>query len=77
MAKTPLQLQAPRRGETAGVPEGFVADAPFSLEEVAAEDPLTNKAWSHLAMTYDGAAIRLYVNGELVDTNSAIPSHLG
>jgi hypothetical protein len=58
-------------GETAGVPEGFVADAPFSWEEVADEDPLTNKAWSHLAMTYDGAAIRLYVNGKLVDTNSA------
>jgi hypothetical protein len=58
-------------GETAGVPEGFVADAPFSWEEVADEEALTNKAWSHLAMTYDGAAIRLYVNGKLVDTNSA------
>ena len=30
--------------------------------------PLALNAWSHVAATYDGAAVRFYVNGQLVDT---------
>jgi hypothetical protein len=60
-------------GEEAGVPEGFLAYAPFEWEDVEAEDPLTPKTWNHLALTYDGAAMRLYVNGELADTDETAP----
>ena len=31
---------------------------------------LTPSAWSHLALTYDGAALRLYVNGALVGSQA-------
>jgi hypothetical protein len=37
-------------------------------------------AWTHLAVTYDGAALRLYVNGTLVTTTAtsgAIPTSTG
>ena len=30
--------------------------------------PLTGSGWSHVAGTYDGSILRLYVNGELADT---------
>jgi len=32
---------------------------------------LATGAWSHLAATYDGANLRLYVNGTLVSTKAA------
>ena len=34
-------------------------------------EALPPKAWSHVAFTSDGAHLRLYVNGDLVDTASA------
>jgi hypothetical protein len=37
-------------------------------------------AWTHLAVTYDGAALRLYVNGTLVTTTAtagSIPTSTG
>jgi Concanavalin A-like lectin/glucanases superfamily len=36
-------------------------------------DPLPQNAWSHLALTDDGAKLRLYVDGELVGSRAAIP----
>ena len=32
--------------------------------------PLTSNAWSYLALTYDGATLRLYVNGSLVGSQA-------
>ena len=39
-----------------------------SLVTARGTGPLPLNAWSHLAATYDGAALRLYVNGALVRT---------
>ena len=38
---------------------------------------LPTNAWSHLTATYDGSALRLYVNGTLVTTTPAIGSIIG
>jgi hypothetical protein len=40
---------------------------------VAGGEELTQNAWSHVALTDDGARIRLYIDGELVATQPAIP----
>ncbi|MGA8744855.1 MAG: LamG-like jellyroll fold domain-containing protein [Solirubrobacterales bacterium] len=56
---------------TSGRAEGFVANEPFSYSEVGSPEALPSGAWSHLALTNDGEHLRLYVNGELVDTSAA------
>jgi hypothetical protein len=40
---------------------------------VIAPSPLTTNTWTHLAVTYDGALLKLYVNGLLV-TNAPVTS---
>ncbi len=49
-------------------PEGALAYAPYETVEVEDPTELAQNTWNHLAMTYDGDAMRLYVNGELTDT---------
>jgi hypothetical protein len=49
------------------VPSGGNGPTPGEEEEARAEDPLPIDVWSHLALTYDGDQVRLYVDGELVD----------
>ncbi|HSC92403.1 MAG TPA: LamG-like jellyroll fold domain-containing protein [Gaiellaceae bacterium] len=39
-----------------------------SVASVAATSALALNAWAHLAVTYDGSALRLYVNGTLAGT---------
>src|SRR6476469_5012354 len=53
--------------EVAGVPEGLLSDESFSWEDVEGEEVLPVNVWSHLALAYDGAKLRLYVDGNLVD----------
>ncbi len=51
----------------ANQPAGGVGSAPGESDEAEAEDALPVDVWSHVALTYDGARLRLYVDGELVD----------
>jgi cytochrome c peroxidase len=50
-------------------PAGMVRIGTTS-REVAGTAGLTVNTWTHLATTYDGSALRLYVNGALVGTTS-------
>src|SRR5262249_17320674 len=49
---------------------------PVGYVHVDADTPVTGtaavplNAWTHLAVTFDGAALRLYVNGTLVSTTA-------
>jgi Concanavalin A-like lectin/glucanases superfamily len=54
-------------GEKSSVPFGGNGPTAGKEEEAIAEDPLPVNVWSHLALTYDGFQVRLYVDGELVD----------
>jgi hypothetical protein len=43
----------------------------------AAASSLTTNSWAHLAVTYDGSALRLYVNGTPVSSRSASGDIIG
>jgi glucose/arabinose dehydrogenase/PKD repeat protein len=58
-------------GEVQGIPEGYISDGPWSWEDAEDTKVLPNGSWSHLALTYDGEIMRLYVNGSLVSTRAA------
>ncbi|MGE4123165.1 MAG: LamG domain-containing protein [Solirubrobacterales bacterium] len=66
-----LQLLALPRRLHSGYLEGFVADESEEFSEVKSKAALPVKAWSHVAFTSDGAYLRLYVDGALVDTENA------
>jgi Concanavalin A-like lectin/glucanases superfamily len=51
----------------AGKPEGIIGDE-AETESVDAPSKIESNVWTHLAFTYDGAYMRLYVNGALVST---------
>ena len=67
---------------TAGRPEGQLGKEGKAHQDLAATASLEAGVWSHLALTYDGAKMRLYVNGELVASkyvekpNSSTPGPL-
>jgi hypothetical protein len=50
------------------------ASRPVGYAHIGGDIPVTGtaavplNAWTHVALTYDGAALRLYVNGALVST---------
>ncbi len=57
---------------------GTVSDRPVGAvdegqEHVHADDPLSDHAWSHVALTFNGNRTYLYVDGELVDNGGAEP----
>ncbi len=53
-------------------PAGIVFDNENEKALVEGAGALTPKAWSYLALASDGEHLRLYVNGELVGTSSAL-----
>lgn len=54
-----------------GKPEGFVGDA-GTVKGVTGPSALPAEAWSHLALSSDGATLRLYVGAQLVASAPAI-----
>jgi len=52
------------------VPEGALAYEPTEAAWVHGET-IPKEAWSHVALSYDGESMRLYVNSELVDVEEA------
>ncbi|MEU6428664.1 LamG-like jellyroll fold domain-containing protein [Microbispora sp. NPDC046973] len=47
-------------------PAGWVQTSPEDFSTVSGTSPLPVNTWSHLALTYDGTALRMFVNGQQV-----------
>jgi streptogramin lyase len=58
-------------GKEEDVPEGYISNQDWIEEGVAGTAALPLHTWSHVALTDDGSHLRLYVDGELVDTGPA------
>lgn len=54
-------------------PKAWVRKPGSGFEGVYGEEPLPERTWSHLALVDDGAHIRLYVDGRLVDEEISPP----
>ncbi|HET8862485.1 MAG TPA: LamG domain-containing protein, partial [Solirubrobacterales bacterium] len=64
-------LAASGNQATPAPPAGFTANN-GSINGVNGSAALTTGTWSHLAVTYDATNLRLYLNGELLATHSAV-----
>ena len=53
---------------TYGNPEGLIGEGVEEVETVIGPEDVEEDIWTHLAFTYDGAHMRIYVNGVLVET---------
>jgi hypothetical protein len=53
-----------------GKPEAFIGEGEGEFESVVSPEKVEANVWSHLAFTYDGGHMRLYVNGDLVASQS-------
>jgi len=64
-------------GEVEGLPEGLITKNNWVESYASGLSPLTPESWTFLALTSNGAKLRLYVNGELVDERSAPKAKAG
>jgi Ca2+-binding RTX toxin-like protein/DNA-binding beta-propeller fold protein YncE len=64
-------------GEEWGTPGAFIFHEEYPALAVNGAEELPPETWSHLAMTYNGELMRLYVNGELTDTETSASPHSG
>jgi hypothetical protein len=53
-----------------GRPEGLIGEGGTESNSVVGPKAIEAHVWTHLAFTYDGAHMRLYVDGELVQTKT-------
>jgi hypothetical protein len=68
--KNAISYQMHAEGEKSA-PVGYVGNSTGQYGVTAGTTPITPRVWTHLAMTYDGAKLRYYVNGALKGTASA------
>ena len=53
----------------ANKPAGYVRIG-SNEEKIRAKKRLSNNAWAHIAVTYDGTTLRFFLNGEEVETRT-------
>jgi hypothetical protein len=58
-------------GAESGTLEGYVVEEGEEMKTAVAEAPIGKNVWAHVALTYDGAWMRLYIDGDLVDATYA------
>ena len=51
-----------------GNPEGLIGEGVNEVETVVGPENVEEGVWTHLAFTYDGATMRIYVDGDLAET---------
>jgi Ca2+-binding RTX toxin-like protein len=67
-AGTQFGYQLYAGGEGGGVAEGYVAQKDWTFTGAVAPEAMPPRIWTHLTLTCDGEHLRLYEDGELVDT---------
>ncbi|HYH54218.1 MAG TPA: LamG domain-containing protein, partial [Solirubrobacterales bacterium] len=54
---------------SSGKVEAYIGEEEEGHTLVVSPEPLAANVWAHVAVTYDGSHMRLYLDGELIDTN--------
>lgn len=67
----PADLAYHLQGDPFNRPSSYITTSVGGLQGVTGPQPLVLNAWTHLASTYDGLTLSLYINGSLVATQVA------
>jgi RHS repeat-associated protein len=59
-------------GNSSGPPQAYVRNSKGEEAQAEGEEALPLNTWSHLTATSDGEDLRIYVDGDLVDTQPAV-----
>jgi RHS repeat-associated protein len=59
-------------GHSSGPPEAYVRNSKGEEAQAEGEEALPLNTWSHVTATSDGEDLRIYVDGDLVDTQPAV-----